>query len=226
MQGLIDQFKQSGKLHHAILLEGERAALLPQLLAFLEKEVLGIPIRGNPDVQIFQYDTFGIDEGRYVQGLESTRAVGKEGWRIFVICFNFITREAQNAFLKLFEEPNPGTHFFLVTRSAATLLPTLRSRLHIVGAPNRDRIHPLVQKFLKTAPAKRIELFKKILDEKDKAGAITFLNALEVHLYKEGAIEKNADTFAAIQEARGYLGDTGAMMKMLLEYVALRTPVA
>lgn len=41
---------------------------------------------------------------------------------------------AQNAFLKLLEEPSDGTRFLLVTHSPHTLLPTIRSRTQYVDA--------------------------------------------------------------------------------------------
>lgn len=39
-----------------------------------------------------------------------------------------MTRSAQNAFLKMLEEPVPKTHFILTTHSPQNLLPTVRSR--------------------------------------------------------------------------------------------------
>jgi len=224
---LTKNFKRGGKLHHAYLIEGEREAVLPELSAFIERE-LNMPVRGNPDVQVLEYESFGIDEGRYIQGLESTTAVGKEERRIFVIAFNFITHQAQNAFLKLFEEPNPGTHFFLITRSAEVLLPTLRSRLQIIRhrVSNNLEERELAEKFLKTAPGKRIDLFKKIIDAKDKAAAISFLNDLEVKLHAREDFfnPTNSSVLEEIIKARSYLHDSGASLKMLLEHIALAVP--
>ena len=55
------------------------------------------------------------------------------GKKIFIIETGFFTREAQNSLLKVFEEePTEGTHFFVFTPSAETLLPTLRSRMVIL----------------------------------------------------------------------------------------------
>ena len=235
-------------LHHAYLIEGEREAVLPELLAFVEND-LEMPARGNPDVLVLEYETFGIDEGRYLQGLEGLKpAVGAR--KIFIVAFHFITREAQNAFLKLFEEPFPGTHFFLITRSASVLLPTLRSRLQVIRrppplwTPGVHNGHPvsimrksggrqrraagasLAEKFLKTAPGKRIDLFKGMLEEKDKVAALAFLSDLEVALYNSAthSVSGNTRAFEEIQRVRGYVYDSGAMLKMLLEHLALTVP--
>jgi len=48
---------------------------------------------------------------------------------LFVIAASFITHEAQNALLKLFEEPPVDTAFVLVVPPAFQLLPTLQSRI-------------------------------------------------------------------------------------------------
>ena len=215
---------KKGILHHAYLIEGDRAVLVPALRDFVEGE-LKLPTRGNPDVLVLEYESFGIDEGRYLSGLESFKAA-QGGIKIFILAFHFITREAQNAFLKLFEEPLPGTHFFLVTASADLLLPTLRSRLMIIEKNKSGTLSGdvLAQKFLTTSPSKRIELFKKMLDEKDKAGILSFLNALEVRLYDRLEVAKNLALFSELQKVRGYATDTSASLKMLLEHLSLIIP--
>lgn len=43
-----------------------------------------------------------------------------------------MTRQAQNAFLKLLEEPNESTHFILVAHQPDILLPTIRSRTQLI----------------------------------------------------------------------------------------------
>lgn len=49
--------------------------------------------------------------------------------RIIIIEYaETMTEQAQNAFLKLLEEPNASIHFILLTHSAESLLPTVRSR--------------------------------------------------------------------------------------------------
>ena len=41
---------------------------------------------------------------------------------------NLMTESAQNALLKTLEEPNPNTHFLLITTAGTDLLPTIQSR--------------------------------------------------------------------------------------------------
>ena len=42
---------------------------------------------------------------------------------------------AANALLKTLEEPNPSTHFLLVTHQSSLLLPTIKSRCHRINMP-------------------------------------------------------------------------------------------
>lgn len=46
-----------------------------------------------------------------------------------------LTPAAQGAFLKLLEEPSPGTHFILTSHQPAQLLPTIRSRVQHYKIP-------------------------------------------------------------------------------------------
>lgn len=53
--------------------------------------------------------------------------------RVFIIRgAQLMTTEAQNALLKIFEEPPKGVYFFLLTENASALLPTVRSRAPVL----------------------------------------------------------------------------------------------
>jgi len=242
MQYLIETYKKTGALHHAYLIEGEREVVAPRLIAFFEK-ILGIPARGNPDVCTHECDTFGIDDARALKEQASKKAV-RGGLQLFVVIFNNITHEAQNALLKLFEEPTPNTHFFVVTQNTAALLPTLLSRFMEVPLKNRegptsaiaevgpsreDKAALLAEKFLKAKKAIRMKLLKDIIENKDKAKAAAFLRDLEKALYENTDL-KTADkniqfAFKEIRKCRQYVNDRAPSVKMLLEHVALITPV-
>ena len=56
--------------------------------------------------------------------------------RVFIIQHaHKTTVSAQNALLKLLEEPNSSTHFILLTHQPSTLLPTVLSRLQTITIP-------------------------------------------------------------------------------------------
>ena len=129
----------SKNLHHACFLVGDTEAIFLKLKNFLEKRV-GIKTSGNPDFWSGKFKTLTIDEARAIAELQERKSfVGKSlgseasKWRgkIFVIQADFITEEAQNSLLKVFEEPTSGTHFFIISPQDI-LLPTLRSRMQII----------------------------------------------------------------------------------------------
>ena len=114
-------FKLDKNLHHAYCFEGDVDYITDLLLNFLEKD---FKIKGNPDFWMGEYDRFGINDGRKINDFQLRKADKK----IIVIKTNFITREAQNSLLKMFEEPTANTHFFIIVPSKEILLPTLQSK--------------------------------------------------------------------------------------------------
>jgi DNA polymerase III subunit delta' len=63
---------------------------------------------------------------------EETRTKSTAGRIIIIDYAERMTVQAQNAFLKLLEEPNAGTHFILLSHSASKLLPTITSRVESI----------------------------------------------------------------------------------------------
>ena len=131
--------------------------------------------------------------------------------------------EAQNALLKTIEEPRGNAVFFFLLPAPERLLPTFLSRAQILQS-KKER-HPMslisVRDFLKSAPSERIALlepFTKKLEkdeERDMAGIAIFLDELERALCAQPA------GLHAVYRAKKYITDRGAMVKPLLEQVAL-----
>lgn len=220
------------------LVRGDDAAL-PQLTALLGDN--GIRLEGNSDAYVRSYAHFGIDEARDL----SARAYGKSmqgGRRIFVSIFPVITNEAQNALLKTLEEPPSDALFFLVTPAPATLLPTLRSRAHMIELTLNTEVIIDMKKFLKSKPRERIDMLKPLLeknddDRRDIGAIITFLSSLERTLsttharggfdnaHREGIDAVHREGIESVYRARMYVGDKGSLLKPLLEQVALLVPM-
>ncbi len=218
--------KKDGSLHHATLIHGHKDAVLEPLFAFIEKD-LHFSVQGNPDFQLLEFDSFSISDGRSLQGRATQKALKNR--KIFITTFNVMTLEAQNALLKLFEEPTEDTHFFLVTPNIDKLLRTLRSRMlvlegeHITEADMARR----ATSFLSALTPKRLADIKDIIEAKDKALATSFLNALEEYLH--GALHKKRSTAVVeglqnIAHAKMYINDRGSSVKLLLEHLALTLP--
>lgn len=235
--------------HHAYVIVGG-AATREGLISHLAKKHK-IRMTGNPDFYDRQYETFAIDDAREVKSLAETRPANEGAYKVFVLTMNAITVEAQNALLKLLEEPPEYARFFLIMPSAHLLLPTVRSRVRISGGTGgvgtggdgassagcNVYVTSLAKEFLAAPTAKRLEIVKTLMDDiakekKTKQDAIDLLAALEeaVHSGAKGAagratdaamLRKKSQALDAILLAGKYAGDRAPSLKMLLEYVAL-----
>lgn len=124
--------------HHAYLLIGSDS-VRADLVSILEKNHK-ITARANPDFFDRTYQNFTIDDAREVKTFHGTRPVTETGKKIFVLVMNGATVEAQNALLKLLEEPADYAHFFIIIPSTHLLLPTVKSRMQILETNNGGRI--------------------------------------------------------------------------------------
>jgi DNA polymerase-3 subunit delta' len=217
----MEMYKNSDSLHHAYyFVENEIETAVLKLKEFLEKTV-GVKISGNPDFYHRKFDTFTIDHARDISQSESRKDFFGDK-KIFIIETDFITEEAQNALLKIFEEPTIGTHFFIISPQEI-LLPTLKSRMQVFWNEiekdlSKDSILSLNLK-------ERMEVVKEITDgikdeEKTKQDAISFLNKVERELYNDSVL-KNAEKLKVCQQTRESLYDRGAPIKMILENLVL-----
>lgn len=224
--------------HHAYLLIGSDSVRL-NLISILEKEH-DILAQANPDFFDRSYENLVIDDARELKSLHGTRPISVSGKKIFVITANSATVEAQNALLKLLEEPAEYAHFFLIVPSGHILLPTVKSRMKEVTeggevrgkgigghkSAEQKEILEEAQKFLNMTPAKRLEVVKKLTEDitkekKTKQDAINFLDAIQAAVYEKKGIKDGAKSLELIETARKYIHDRAPSVKMLLEHVAL-----
>jgi hypothetical protein len=213
-------------VHHAYVLSGGADAV-SALLSELSR--LGYETAGNPDIRVEYYDTLGIDETRALKEAAGRTSV-TGGKKIFVTAARSMTREAQNALLKLFEEPPKETHFFLFLSTLATLLPTLRSRLEVLSqesfAVRTEGVHA-AREFLQDTRPVRLKSIQALLGkvekgERGKESLSDFLNALERAAAK-GEVN-SPQALGEILEAQKYSRDRAASWKLILEHLALVLP--
>ena len=170
------------------------------------------------------FERFGIDESRELIALSSLKNFNEA---VFLIGAASITSEAQQALLKLFEEPQKGTTFVLLIPHGA-LLPTLKSRMlpyPELSTVTKDSPRQVeAGKFLKTGGKERSDVIAKLLkdDEGVKERVRDFVNALEIELVKD--IKKNRQVLQDIAMVRDYVCDRAPSLKMLLEHLALSLP--
>jgi len=130
--------KIQGSLPHALLLEGQDGAGLFTVAANLGGPNVAALIQptdteGNVDIS-----SKGIIRLAQIHELHSLTKGKAREMRVFIIddadCMNV---QAQNAFLKLLEEPTANVHFILTAHRSHVLLPTVLSRVQ------RVRIAPI-----------------------------------------------------------------------------------
>jgi hypothetical protein len=223
---ILDQYIDGHDLVHAYGIEGSGDELGGALSVFLERK-LGIVISGNPDVRAFAFEQLGIDGARMLITASLDKPlVGSR--KYFLVSFTGVTREAQNALLKVLEEPAGGTHFFIIVPSFELLLPTVRSRLFLISCARQVRApaenESRAYEFLKAAPARRLTLLKELVENKDRLAAALFLDELERCVAQSRGQNISLDHYrvlGVIEETREYLNDRAPSFKLLLEHLAL-----
>jgi DNA polymerase III delta prime subunit len=217
MDILVERFENNA-LHHAYLLAGNIESLGEKIAAFSDT-TLGVGGR-SPDYYQKTFDSFGVDDAREIKEMAYLAPLVGER-RVFILGIPAITREAQNALLKLLEEPPKHVHFFILAPTVELFLPTVRSRVEILSLGDTGATID-VSAFLSAKIDTRLELVKKITEDKDKAKAAAFLASLERSIADgKGSSTQKTKALAAVLLAERYIRDPGSSVKLLLEHVAL-----
>lgn len=107
---------------------------------------------GHPDMMVIerpmderkgeQKSTVDVDSARKVAPFLRMTASGTNGWRVVIINdADTMNRNAQNAILKILEEPPPRALLILIVHRAGAMVPTIRSRCRLINfAPLPDDI--------------------------------------------------------------------------------------
>lgn len=172
-----------------------------------------------------EYERFGIEEARALITAASLKNFKET---VFLVAAAAMTTEAQQALLKLLEEPQEGTTFVIMV-SHGVLLPTVKSRmLPYPIVLEVDTNLKDAKKFLSLSGKERSDFIAKLLkdDEGTKERVREFVNALEAELHKRVGEPKAREALADIAMVRDYLRDRSPSLKMLLEHLAIGLPVA
>jgi hypothetical protein len=118
------------KLPGSLIITGKEGVGLTAAALYLSSRTKAIvsTVLPEKDEKIdIQKGTITIDS---IRRLYATTKTKQPNGRIIIIDYaETMGKPAQNAFLKLLEEPGEGTHFILLTHSPSVLLPTILSRV-------------------------------------------------------------------------------------------------
>ncbi len=161
-----------------------------------------------------EFSRLGIDDVRHITRLAhqtSDRVAG----RVFVLGIQLMTVEAQNALLKLFEEPPINTWFVVVMADSEQLLPTLRSRLQLLHLETSTEISTDWDSFLTLTAGEQLALVADKVKQKDASWLQTIIIGLQQAAIKPGATAAYKQAVVQLEQYRKY---SGASVKMLLEH--------
>jgi hypothetical protein len=207
--------------HHAVLIVSpERVAIHGTL--WEEIETVTAPHR------LFAPTVLDIDTAREVIRWAQTPFAGE---KIAIISFHTASVPAQNALLKILEEPSQNVRFILVTSNKEQLLHTLRSRTSLVEhLAQMSSTRKDAEEFLVTLPIKRMELkcVKDLLakvdeeERKDRESVRSFILSLIPVL--EDHIPYPHKVLQEVLTCASYAGDASSSGKAIIEYLALLLP--
>jgi hypothetical protein len=154
--------------------------------------------------------------------------------RIALISFHTAGIPAQNALLKLLEEPQAGVRFILITSNRSALIETVISRVDIQDISSLNQEEAPEQSpakiFLKTPYTERMklpyitELLSRVDEEdrKDREAVRMFILSL-IPLLTE--TQRESRYILETLEIASYASDPSSSGKTLLEYLSLLLPV-
>lgn len=175
--------------------------------------------REGADTRHLTVESFGIDEARNLKSLAGERAFVSDHHN-FIITTRSITEEAQNAILKLFEDPPAGAVFYLIIPSETRLLPTLRSRLLLANNKNNSKTDDLAIKFRRFDYKERMEWIADTA-KKDPDKLVDLVREISRSDLKSLSVKAKR----ALILAEKYVYNRGASKKMLIEELALSLPI-
>jgi DNA polymerase III delta prime subunit len=192
--------------HHAYLIRG---SLESNLSSYTEDSEVYECVR----------EKFGVADAREVSVI-AHQTPTTHRHRTIVIRSSFLTLEAQNALLKVLEEPPASSRFILLVPPDMTVLETILSRVEEFLIDTVDE-HPEFVVFLRSAYKERVSAIETAQKKKDvtwqrkiKEGLIAYLASQTSH----GA------NLSELEFVSRLLLTRGASNKMLLEHLALNLP--
>lgn len=151
----------------------------------------------NPDLKIIDTD-WSINEIRTIKNFLSQKPYNHLNKVVIVKDAHNLAAEAQNALLKILEEPGPNNYLILVTNQPSSLLNTIHSRCHLIKLSGN--LQPTVHQLLKISPSVKDNLFFVDQLGLTKDTALPFIEN-QLSLFQQQLVKKpNSQTAYLIQK--------------------------
>lgn len=204
-------------MHHALLYIGS-PNICQSCTRGLQAD-LGV---ADIDIRTYEQEKFPIADARtLVQNIQTTPLGGEK--TLTVVAVEKIDVEAQNALLKIAEEPPAHAHIALIVPSIDMLLPTLVSRFVLADSENIEE-ESIANNFLQSSTSARQKITEKIVKDKDVVAGKKLIRDLETVLAKVQNKEQYKNEIEDLMAFRQYVEQRGASMKFMLEHLALTLP--
>ncbi len=200
--------------HHVYILES--LSLRPQYLESI------IPKDSFEKILSFSFSVFKIDDIPQIRSIQNQKT---ENGKLIIIELSSATQEAQNALLKMIEEPQGKTKFIFIIPSRFVFLETLRSRSEIIKFEESflDEQESFFNVFISGRLIEQLEEIKRLIDtdsfkQEQRRTLFSFLTHFEIFIRQKPEY-KNFTPF--IWKARSFIDAQGASSKLILESLAL-----
>ncbi len=172
------------------------------------------------EVVVLEEGSIGIQEVRQLIH-EALLKPSRGTHRLLVVRASGVTIEAQQALLKILEEPPLTTLFYCVIAPGVSLLPTLLSRFERLEDLGEIMESAVFQEFLALDLAARLDEITKRTTKKDQE----WIEAMRSGLRTSVMNQKGQLSYEGVAYVLAHLATRGASNKMLLEELALSLPV-
>lgn len=167
-------------------------------------------IINSPDTLVITPEkSIGIDEVRQIQSFLSRKPYGDKN-KVYLQNAHLLTIPAQNALLKILEEPPGNSEIFLVTNQPNQLLPTVLSRVQIVPTTQNTQLTPI----------NPIGYDLESITTREQA--LAFLDGIEMYLHEN---LNSTINYELLTIARKYL-KSNCNLKLCLDYFAINFMVS
>lgn len=175
------------------------------------------------ELELIEIERFGIDNSRYLIE-QSFIKPAEADKKLIVVIFSSITIEAEQALLKILEEPPLTTQFLFILPKGLSLLSTLNSRLQKIEFEAKGgRKLETLESFSKLSFKDRIGLIEKELKKEKSDWVKKIKNDLLLEL-ENNSNKYSLKVLESLNFVIGNLNTRGAANKMLLEELALALP--
>ena len=221
--------------HHAYYVVAKQEEGIERALMYAD-QTLGMKGQNNPDIVVLRHVLFSVDDARRV--IRHAGQTGASGKKVLIITAERVFHEAQNALLKVFEEPPVGTTLILVVPSYGVLIPTLRSRLlTLPGETTHLQTNEFAISFVRASQEEREKIIAKLLqrtkadndEEKQiaRGEALRLVEALTVMAHDIWKKKPDAELTLFLEEMNRFipiLHERSAPLKLIFEHVLLTMP--